>query len=81
VEGSEPVPEKTNVDGTINAAYIVWYKKDQALLVCVCVCVCVCIYILDYIYMRALLLYYYLLIKKIYADQVFLYNCLFLFLS
>jgi hypothetical protein len=32
VKGSEPVPEKTNVDGTTNAAYIVWYKKDQALL-------------------------------------------------
>jgi histone deacetylase 1/2 len=32
VEGSEPVPEKTTADGTTNAAYTVWYKKDQALL-------------------------------------------------
>ena len=32
MEGSEPVPEKTNVDVTTNAAYTVWYKKDQALL-------------------------------------------------
>jgi hypothetical protein len=32
MEGSKPVLEKTNVDGTTNAAYIVWYKKDHALL-------------------------------------------------
>jgi hypothetical protein len=32
MEGSKPVLEKTNVDGTTNAAYTIWYKKDQALL-------------------------------------------------